>query len=938
MELFSHRILSIALIFITFCGISYSQNGRIHGTIKDKSNQSPIETASVFVQGTALGAFTDADGAFSIEAPAGTYTLVVRLLEYKDLTLPGVVVRAGEKTDVQGAMEVFGSTMDTVNITATVLKNSNVGVMSYRKLSEGMVVGVSASDIARSSDRNTSQVLRRISGASIQENRFVVIRGLSDRYNVAQINGMAMPSSEPDRRAFSFDVFPSAMLDNLIIQKTATPDLPGNFAGGVIQLNTRDIPEKRFANFSISSNYNAQSTFRPHTTYDGSASDALGSGGKARELPREIPSTAEYRRLLNDPETRYIASKYLQNNWALQNKALMAPGVNANLGIGDHKSIGRSDFGYVLGGVYQYNRRLIVSERGDYDMDTSRIFSYVDRQYREEAQLGGLVNLAYSYDNTQKLSLKVMYNQSGEDQVVLRDGTNYENDQNVLATSMQYTGTSLLSGQLAGTHGLAKNKLELRWGGTYSKLKRTVPDLRRMYYMKDLGDSIFRAYVPSGAPSPNYAGRYYGTLGEQLYGGDANLAIPYKLGRFDQKIHGGFSSQIRERDFNARVFGYVIGRTPTFDWDRLNDGQDSIFDPSAIGPNGFRVVESTNPSDSYIAGSELLAGYLLSDNHLPGGWRAIWGVRMEQFHQQLGSRTYGGDTVGIDTKTLDILPSINLSWEMSKSAYLRLAASRTVSRPEFRELAPFSFYDFNTSSSVYGNDSLVRSHILNLDARFEYYPQAGQLLSGTVFYKKFNNPIEQVIDASSGAGSRMFTYQNVLGATNYGAELELRLKANRLDSLLPWKAWDRITWFANLSYIQSSVDLSNVPSQVEGQKVRPLQGQSPYLINTGIQYFDPVRGVSFSALFNRIGRRIFQVGSNGYLDIYEAPRSVMDFQVAMRVFRRGEVKLNYSDILNQKNVFYQDQNANGSFDKDVDTQFFGNRFGSNVSLGLGLNF
>jgi outer membrane receptor protein involved in Fe transport len=931
--------LCFTLLFIlAFANTTLAQVGKIYGKITDKSTQSPAEMATVVLQGTAYGALTDGEGVFVIEAPAGTYTLMVKLTEYKDLVVSDVVVTAGQNTEVNRSIEVMSSSIDTIQITAPVQRSSTVGLMSFRRLDDGMVVGVSAMDIARSPDRNTGQVLRRVSGASIQENRFVVIRGLSDRYNVAQVNGMALPSSEPDRRAFSFDIFPSGMLDNLIIQKTATPDLPGNFAGGVIQLNTKDIPEKRFVNLSLSSNYNTQSTFKPFLTYEGSKQDWLGTGGAARALPSDIPSTAEFKAQLTSIETRYTASKLMHNDWALQSKSSMMPGVNFNLGMGDHKQIGRHDFGVILGGLYQNNRRLIVSERADFNLDTTRIFSFVDHQYREEAQLGGLANLSYSFDSTQKISFKTLYNQTGEDLVVERSGVDYANEQNIKANSMQYTGTTLLSGQLSGSHRLSKTGVELRWGGTYSKLKRTVPDLRRMYYVENFGDSVFQAYVPPGAPSPNYAGKYYGGLGESLAGADLSLALPYHIGAHKQRLQGGFSSQFRDRTFESRVFGYVIGRTSTFDWSRLTDGQDSIFDQSAIGTDGFRLAESTNPSDSYTAGSKLVAGYFLSDNHLPGRVRVVWGARVEQYQQVLNTVTYGGDTIALDTTTIDILPSVNVSWELSSNKFVRLAASRTVSRPEFRELAPFSFYDFNTSSSVYGNDSLVRSHITNLDARFEIYPRAGQLISGTVFYKHFDNPIEQVIDASSGSGSRIYTYQNVPTATNFGAELEVRLKANRIDSVLHWSGWDKITWSANLSYIYSQVNLSGVASQIGNDSTRALQGQSPYLINTGLQYFDVVKGFSFSVLFNRIGRRIFQVGSNGFLDIYEAPRSVIDFQASVRVLKRCEIKLNYSDMLNQKNVFYQDQNKNGKYDAGTDTQFYGNRFGSNISLGFGLNF
>jgi len=915
-----------------------AQNGTIYGKITDKSSQIPIETATVMVEGSNKGALTDADGIYVINLPEGTYNLVVKLAEYKDLRLSDIVVRAGQKTEANGSMEAFGATMDTVTITAPVQKSSNVGVMAYRKAEDGMVVGISAIDISRSPDRNSGQVLRRVSGASIQENRFVIIRGLSDRYNVAQVNGMALPSSEPDRRAFSFDIFPAGMLDNLMIQKTATPDLPGDFAGGVIQLNTRDIPENGFLNFSASTGFNTQSTFLPYLSYRGGKQDWLGKDDGTRELPLAVPNVDSFKLMLSDIETRYTASKLLPNDWGILRKNTTLPGLNLSLGLGEQKQFGRHKVGFIAGGIYQNQRRFILAERADFNIDTTRIFQYDDKQYREDVQLGGLLNLAYSFDSTQRVSFKLMYNQSGEDLFIERSGQNYDNQQNIQATSMQYTGSSLMSGQLGGTHRLTRKGIEIKWGTTYNDFNRTVPNLRRMYYVQNFGDSTFQAYISPGAPSPNYAGKFYGKLNEKLIGGDLNLEVPFRVASFDQKLKAGIYTQFRDRAFNSRTFGYVISRTSLFEWDRINDGQDSIFDESAIGDDGFRLVESTNPSDSYTAGSDLFAGYVMADNQLPGNLRLVWGARVEQYRQMLSTISFGGDTISLDTTTLDLMPSVNLSWEINRSTFLRLAASRTVSRPEFRELAPFSFYDFGTSSSVYGNDTLKRAQILNLDARFEVYPKAGQLLSATFFYKKFNNPIEQVVDASSGAGSRIYTFQNVQSAQNFGGELEFRIKANRLDSLVRWNGWDKITWFANLSYIRSRVNLSGVASAIGTDSIRPLQGQSPYLINTGVQYFDVVRGISVSALFNRIGRRIFQVGSNGFLNILEAPRSVLDFQFSVRVFRKGEFKINYSDVLNQKNIFYQDQNDNGKFDEGTDTQFFMNRFGSNISVGLGVNF
>lgn len=896
----------------------------------------PVEAASVTVEGTARsGGYTDVDGNFVVNVPPGTYTLIVRMVEYKEFRQEGIILESGARKQNDATLELNSVSTGPIVINGTPNKTGNGTVLGIRREGPGMNSGVSGSDISRSPDRNTGQVLRRVSGASIQENRFVIIRGLSDRYNTAQLNGMALPSTEPDRKAFAFDIFPAAMLDNLIIQKTATPDLPGAFAGGVIQLNTKDIPEKTFLNLSYSGNFNTQSTFREYLTYRGGKLDWMGRDDGSRGLPTSIPGSDDFKQLLTNVETRYTASSLFANDWQVLTKPSMMPGLNGQVSFGTFKQMGRHTIGIIAAGLHQYNQRLTLAERGDYNFDSTRIYAFADRIYGENVNMGGLLNLTWSLDSgDHKISFKALANQTGEDLMVDRNGFDFGAQQFIRATSMQYTGTRLINYQLAGVHQLTRGGVQLRWDIGYTKLNRDVPDLRRMYYNHNVGDSVFQAFVPVGAPSPNYAGKFYGFMTETMWGGDAHLSLPFKIKGANQKFNMGYSQQLRDRSFDARVFGYVISNPMTFDWTRLSEGQDTIFEADAIGDDGFRLMESTNNNDSYTAGSSLHAAYAMFDNRILRKVRLVWGLRTEIYNQHLNAVSYGGDTIGLDTTFTDILPSVNFNYEVKEDMFVRLAASRTVSRPEFRELAPFSFYDFNTSASVYGNDSLQRGYILNFDARWEVYPKAGQFLAVTGFYKSFQNPIEQVIDGSSGGGSRVYTYQNVVGANNLGIELEMRIKANRLDSLIPCKLWDRITWFTNLSFISSRVDLSNVPNA----SPRPLQGQSPYLFNTGLQYWDVTRGFTVNLLFNRSGRRIFQVGNNGYLDVYEAPRSVLDFQVALRVLKKAEIKANFSDVLNQKNVFYQDQNANGKFDDGVDTQFFGLRYGANMSLGFGLNF
>jgi TonB-dependent receptor len=466
-----------------------------------------------------------------------------------------------------------------------------------------------------------------------------------------------------------------------------------------------------------------------------------------------------------------------------------------------------------------------------------------------------------------------------------------------------------------------------------------------MYYYKNItpvgseSDSVFTAYVPIGAASNSYAGKFFSTLDENLKAAYLEIGIPFTLFKQKQTLKIGGTEQYKNRSFDARVFGYVVNNVGLFDWSLLTLPQESIFSSENIGTSGFKISELKNPSNSYTANSNLSAAYILLDDNFGEKIRLVWGARVENYHQVLNSKSYGGAPIVIDTAYFDVLPSLNFTYALTSKINIRAAGSRTVARPEFRELAPFTFYDFNTSAAVVGNPALVRTNITNADLRFEWYPGFGQLFSVTGFYKQFQNPIEQIIDLSAGAGSRIYTYQNVIGATNYGIEAEVRFKLNLLDTLFNTKQFDHFTLFANYTYIKSEVDLSNVATAItDEEKYRPMQGQSPYILNAGIQYLNNELGLGVSLLYNKIGRRIFLVGSNGYGNIYEAPRDLFDIQFSQRFLKNGEVKFSVNDLFNQVSVFYQDQNNSKKFEADKDTQITGIKFGTNYSLSVSYKF
>jgi TonB-dependent receptor len=408
----------------------------------------------------------------------------------------------------------------------------------------------------------------------------------------------------------------------------------------------------------------------------------------------------------------------------------------------------------------------------------------------------------------------------------------------------------------------------------------------------------------------------------------------------ENKLRFGAAVQNKKKSFDARVFGYRIPNAGTHNYDLEYLSQDAIFAPENMSKQGYSLQEITSKSDSYTASGDTYSGYLMAEQKITKNFRAILGARIESYRQIINSQTFGGDTINVDTTITNILPSINLVYALNEKSNLRLSGSQTVSRPIFRELSPFSFFDFELNAAIQGNDTLTTTKITNVDARYEWFPGLNQLLAVTLFYKDFQKPIEQITD--KGSTTTLYTFINTPRATAYGAELEFRAKWTALRYLVEWKQWENFSIYGNFAYVQSRVDQSNIPGI--GEKYRQMQGQSPYIINTGINYTNAEKGTSVTLSFNRIGRRLWSVGTTGavgnrYLEIWEAPRSVLDIQLSQKVFKNGEIKLNIADLLNQRLNFYQDVDGNGKFTKNsTDKLIIGTTFGWNSSLGFSYKF
>ena len=927
----SNLILSILLLLPVFI---QAQKGSISGKVIDAKIAEGLIGCTVRLDNGAGGAITDYEGNFMIaNVPVGVHSISVGYTGYAEKRIDDVVVKNGEAATVNIALEESTAQMIAeVVVTATAQRSSMSALTILQKNSAVVADGISAETIKRTPDRTTGDVIRRVSGASIQDNKFAIIRGLNDRYNIALLNGALLSSTEPDRKAFSFDLFPSAMLDNLVVVKTAGADLPGEFAGGAILVNTKDIPDENYVRVNVGAGYNTVSTFKPYQTAAGGATDFLGTDDGTRALPAGFPSATEFQTATKADKVRY--SQMLPNDWAIEQKNSAAPNSNFQIATGLVTDPNRKvQFGSTFAVSYSNTNRLQTGERNDFDTQ-SQILAYNDQEFRNNVLWGSLLNTALKIGTRHKLILQGTYSTNSNTSITNREGREIEREQYVKYTFNEYTENHLLTSRIGGEHSFGLNNIRLSWGGGFNQMKSDVPALRRMFYSKpfDAGDDVpFRAFVPFGSADPFRSGRFYSSLSEDIVNGNVDLNVPFAIAGTKQSFKIGGLYQKKDRQFSARNLGFIRGKIAGFNSALLELPQDQIFAPENINADAFLLDEITNPSDAYNANSSLSAAYLMFDNKLFEKLRISWGVRFERFTQHMESFEYPGNTpVNINTEVNSWLPSANLTYSFNDKHQLRLSGSKTVSRPEFREIAPFAFFDNRLYAAVVGNPDLVPTDVYNADLRYEIYPGQNELFSVSLFYKKFNNPIEFTF-TSLGTGTRTFSYQNIRSAENIGVELEVR---KNLGFVAP--GLENVTVFANGTLGRSTLDLSNVS---RFDPTRNLQGQSPYIINGGITYSNPNWGLSSTVVYNVIGDRVAQVGTEGYGDVYERHRHLLDFQISKTLWQRGEIKMTWGDIFSPDFIYYQDNNANHRYDEGQGDNIMQRlNLGSTITMSFGWKF
>ena len=919
------KVFYSCFLFLTTC-VLFAQNAAITGTILDDANGSTLPGVSVMIKSLNATTSTGADGKYIFRnIVPGSYIVEFFSVDYDSKEVSDVIVKENEITDLNITLvPIKNNQLKEVIITRTKAKAESIkSLLTLQKNNSSVSDGISAESIKRTPDKTTSDVLKRISGASIQDNRFVIIRGLNDRYNAAFLNGAPLPSSEPDRKAFSFDVFPSNMLDNLIITKTASPDLPGDFAGGVIQINTKAVPDKNFESLTIGSGMNTITTFKTQKTYKGSSTDWLGFDNGTRDLPATIPSTDAFN-ALSDIEKVDVAKSF-QTDWKISD-ARFKPNTNFQYTFGHHFDIKDKVIGLLLSVSNSLTNNYNETTRADYDNPNPLLPSvltskFLDKNYSEQVLTSALGNLSFKFNENHSITFKNIFSINSTDLVVDRFGQREVNDPRHLSASVRwFTSNEVYSGQVNGDHYFSAPKLKINWTGFYSTISRTIPNLRRNIYgiadpySNDPAQTVPIAEIADNNGGPDYGGgMFFSENEESISGGKLDISKKFSFGEdFTNEIKLGVFSQSRDRAFFARQLQYnkLTLAGGIFNQALLSLPDASIFAASNMGVlspgvNGFTLNEITKFYDKYTAGSELKAGYLMFDNRFKK-FRLVWGLRVEDFTQTLNSRLTATEDLNLDTNKVDYLPSANLIYSINKSQNLRLSYSKTLNRPEYRELAPFGFYDFTNQFFTQGNSELKRATVQNYDIRYEIYPSKGQMFTVSYFMKQFKDPIEVIQQVNN----KTISYQNAKSAVNSGIELEFRMVLSSLFNSDDAPFLEDITWFSNVSVIKSKVDVSNVNS-ANTETERTMQGQLPYLFNSGIQYINKESGLVISANVNKAGNRIAFGSSEVKPAIWEKGRTFLDMQIAKSFFdNKFELKLNIQNILAQDLIFYQNNPRN----------------------------
>lgn len=923
------RLLSLCVIPLACSASIYA--GDVKGLVRDKEAVFSLPGASVRVLGTSMSTTTDLNGNYVLKLRPGTYSIEIRFLGYKPYIIEKLKV-GKENITLDADLEINAQVLGSVMVTGRAKKNTEVAAITEQKRSLLVQSGVSAQQISKTQDKDASEVIRRVPGVSLIDEKFVMVRGLSQRYNNVWLNGSAVPSSEADSRSFSFDIIPSSQLDNLTIVKSPAPEYPADFTGGFVLVNTKEMPGENGLNVTLGLGMNDRTHFRNFFYGKSGGTDFLGFDNGMRSLQGGMNAVMNK---YEGTENIDVMNNSFNNDWTVRRKKPL-PDLKFNFSYNHQwniENLGKIGMLAALNysnGYHSYTD-MENSLFGAYDVTNDRpvyLRRSVDNQYSNDARLGAMLNLTLRPKGKGHLfEWKNIFNQLGKDRYTERSGFNAQNDRE---HNMEYfySSRTTYNTQFTGKHTLKENFLD--WSAGYAYANRDMPD-RRVINLNDRTDNRMGLYSID---------REYTRLDEHIFSANVNYKREFAIASVKPTVKAGAYGEYRTRTYRTRDFYYSWNPTNCVlpeGFQFTEDIAGQLLVPENYGYNKLYMKEEVNKTNDYDGHNTMGAGYLAANIPL-GKFNIYAGVRYEYERMELvtNTRSYEDSPLSTFYTYNDLFPSVNMGYRFDEKNQIRLAYGKSVNRPEFRELSPSVYYDFDLASNVVGNSDLKAAYIHNVDLRYEFYPTAGEQVSIAFFYKRFNNPIEWTYTVAGGT-DLIYSNKNAKAANNYGIELDIRKKLNFIG--LP-----DFSLSLNASWIYSKVQFDAGSREQD----RPMQGQSPYLINTGLFYQNERLKVNAAILYNRIGKRLVGVGrslgtaggedTRNIPNSYEMPRNTIDLSIG-KTFGKWEVKANLRDLLAERVEFLQIENvegANGVYEiQEVTRSYYPGR---NYGISLSYNF
>lgn len=901
-------ILSLVMLSLPTTAVAAQETGFIRGSIIDASTGEPFYGATVVIENTSNGDFTDFDGKFEIKAAPGTYVLKISYVSYKSITITDVEVQAGQVTlldNIKMAEDV--ETLEEVVVTASAIKNTEQAILTLKRKSTMLIDGISSANFRQIGDSDAAAAVKRVPGVSIEGGKYVYVRGLGDRYTKTTLNGMDVPGLDPDRNAIQMDIFPTSLIDNIIVIKSFPGDLPADFTGGVVNINTKEFPEERISSISISGGYNPSMHFNDNfLTYPGSSTDFLGFDDGLRQIPThglspdEIPLYPQVVGRPNSPEAAVyqdILGRFNPTLRAMQENS----GMNYSLGfnIGNQHSIGARKLGYFFSVDYDRSTEFYQDViYGRFGKRSPEVFQLERREFQRGSygtasnQVSGMAGLSVKGEQS-KYTVNFLHIQNGESKAALFD---YENNDlgavfNADQHNLEYSQRSLSNLLVSGTHHSGNKLWKYEWKLSPTLSRLDDPDIRFTRIRKDGGN--FTIGTESGNPE-----RIWRFLTEYNLAGKFDITKNFTMFERESNIKFGAAYTYKERDYSIQGFQVIPFRVEITDDPDIILTDENRWPSNDSGTQGTRFEPNFVPinTNAFLGSTSNAAAYINHESNPFNRMKIILSLRGEHYQQYYTGENQQG--LKLDNERVlddfDLFPAANLIFALNEQQNFRLSFSRTIARPSFKEasfaeiLDPITsrtfiggfFPDVNSQGEEIWSGNLVATRINNFDIRWEAFQDRGQTISLSAFYKTFDNPIEIVQYVQT---PNNFQPRNVGDGRVLGIELEARKTMGFVSPSL-----EKFILSSNLTFTQSSIDMS--PTEFDsrvlnarvGQKVedtRAMAGQAPYIINAGLAYNDADNAFDMGIFYNVQGRTLSFVGIADRPDVFSVPFNSLNLTV-----------------------------------------------------------